>query len=90
MLQRLLGLGTPSYMHIPLVMGADGHRLAKRHGAVTLRELRTVGVTSGDVLGWIATSIGLAHEGERVTSEQLVTRYDPHLIPRTPIDQPTL
>ena len=44
MLQRLLGLATPTYLHIPLVMGADGHRLAKRHGAVTMRELDQAGV----------------------------------------------
>lgn len=90
MLQRLLGLDMPSYMHIPLVMGADGQRLAKRHGAVTLGELQTAGVTSGDVLSWIATSIGTAGPGEHVSTDQLLDRYDPHLIPRTPIEQPTL
>ncbi|MEZ5233480.1 MAG: tRNA glutamyl-Q(34) synthetase GluQRS [Acidimicrobiales bacterium] len=38
-LQRLLGLPTPTYLHVPLVLGADGQRLAKRHGAVTLAQL---------------------------------------------------
>src|SRR5215217_7813749 len=37
-LARALGLGEPSYAHVPLVLGPDGARLAKRHGAVTLRE----------------------------------------------------
>jgi glutamyl-tRNA synthetase len=38
-LQRLLGLPSVSYRHVPLVVGLDGERLAKRHGAVTLREM---------------------------------------------------
>ncbi|MET0910690.1 MAG: tRNA glutamyl-Q(34) synthetase GluQRS [Ilumatobacteraceae bacterium] len=90
MLQHLLGFDTPTYMHIPLVMGADGERLAKRHGAVTMRELDAAGVTSRDVLGWIGESIGIAGTGERPTIDQLLTRYDPILVPRTPIDQPSL
>jgi glutamyl-tRNA synthetase len=38
-LQRLLGLPSVLYRHVPLVVGLDGVRLAKRHGAVTLREM---------------------------------------------------
>jgi len=44
LLQALLGLPTPLYHHHPLLLGADGRRLAKRHGAPTLRELREAGV----------------------------------------------
>ena len=36
LLQRLLGLPTPTYAHVPLVLGPTGTRLAKRDGAVTL------------------------------------------------------
>ena len=43
LLQALLGLPTPLYHHHPLLLGADGRRLAKRHGAPTLRELREAG-----------------------------------------------
>ena len=35
-LQRLLGLATPTYLHTPLVRGADGHKLSKQNGAVAL------------------------------------------------------
>ena len=31
-LYRMLGLPEPAYAHVPLVLGADGKRLAKRHG----------------------------------------------------------
>ena len=35
-LQRLLGLATPRYLHTPLVLGADGHKLSKQNGASAL------------------------------------------------------
>ena len=38
-LQRLLGLPSVSCRHVPLVVGTDGERLAKRHGAVTIRDI---------------------------------------------------
>ncbi len=84
-LQRLLGLAQPVYTHVPLVLGADGDRLAKRHGAVTLGDLEAGGVSAPAVLGWIAESLGLAGAGEAVTLEQLVGRYDPTRIPVAPI-----
>lgn len=43
LLQALLGLPTPLYHHHPLLLGAGGRRLAKRHGAPTLRDLRQAG-----------------------------------------------
>ncbi|HYW16116.1 MAG TPA: tRNA glutamyl-Q(34) synthetase GluQRS [Allosphingosinicella sp.] len=47
LLQALLGLATPLYHHHPLLLGADGRRLAKRHGAPTLAELREAGTDPG-------------------------------------------
>lgn len=49
MLQALLGLPTPAYHHHDLLIGADGTRLAKRHGAPTLAALREAG-TDGHAL----------------------------------------
>jgi glutamyl-tRNA synthetase len=43
-LQRLLGLPPVAYRHVPLVVGMDGERLAKRHGAVTVSDLRQRGM----------------------------------------------
>jgi glutamyl-tRNA synthetase len=48
-LQRLLGLPTPAYVHVPLVYGEDGERLAKRHGAVTLSDLAARGTGPDEV-----------------------------------------
>lgn len=43
LLQALLGLTTPEYRHHPLLLGPDGTRLAKRHGAPGLEALRLTG-----------------------------------------------
>jgi glutamyl-tRNA synthetase len=57
-LQKLLGYPTPQYVHVPLVVGPDQERLAKRHGAVTLEDLSQQGVGTQEVLGELARSIG--------------------------------
>ena len=57
-LQKLLGYPTPQYIHVPLVVGQDRERLAKRHGAVTLEELSQRGIGAQEVLGELARSIG--------------------------------
>ncbi|HEY5662920.1 MAG TPA: tRNA glutamyl-Q(34) synthetase GluQRS [Ilumatobacter sp.] len=84
LLQRLLGLDTPEYLHVPLVVDDDGQRLAKRAGAVTLRELRALGVTTGEVVTALAASLGLAADGERVTTGELLERFDPARLPSAP------
>ncbi|WP_420451841.1 tRNA glutamyl-Q(34) synthetase GluQRS [Ilumatobacter sp.] len=56
-LQHLLGLATPTYAHVPLVVGEDGERLAKRDGPITLGELGAEGVTASQVLVEILRSI---------------------------------
>lgn len=85
LLQRLLDLPTPDYWHVPLVLGDDGKRLAKRHGAVTLRELRADGWSVADVVGTLARSLGLAGGGERPTLDDLVARFDPERLPKGPV-----
>lgn len=57
-LQKLLGYDTPMYGHIPLVVGSDGERLAKRHGAVTLRELAEQGISAAMVRDALWRSLG--------------------------------
>jgi glutamyl-tRNA synthetase len=84
-LQRLLGLPQPEYLHVPLVLGEDEQRLAKRHGAVTLAELAAAGWSARQVVGVLAASLGLGRRGESVTIEQLVDRFDPKCVPRTAV-----
>lgn len=80
----LLGRPRPSWAHVPLVLGADGDRLAKRHGAVTLADLRTAGVDPAAVRARLAVSLGLAVPGERVAMADLLDRFDPARLPREP------
>jgi glutamyl-tRNA synthetase len=81
LLARLLGLPVPVYAHVPLVLGPDGRRLAKRHGAVTLPD-RSEGPES--VRAWMARSLGLAEVGETPTLDELLDRFDPARLPREP------
>jgi glutamyl-tRNA synthetase len=83
-LARLLGLPEPAYAHIPLVLGPDGARLAKRHGAVTLDDLRERHLGPDDVRSLLAASLDLAAPGERVTTAQLRRRFAPAKLPREP------
>ncbi len=85
LLQTLLGVPTPEYLHVPLVVGADGERLAKRHGAVTVSDLRAEGWGVADVVGVLAWSLGLADRRERVNAATLVDRFDPTLLPKVTV-----
>jgi glutamyl-tRNA synthetase len=84
LLYRLLDLSAPTHAHVPLVLGPDGARLAKRHGAVTLADRAALGETPADALGWMASGLGLAEPGERVTAPELVDRLDPAALTRQP------
>lgn len=50
LLQALMGWPAPAYRHHPLLLGPDGRRLAKRDGAMAIRELRARGASAADVL----------------------------------------
>lgn len=83
LLQHLLGVVTPEYWHVPLVLGDDGERLAKRHGAVTLRDLVADGWTVSDVVSTLGRSLGLTRAGERVDTATLLGRFDADQIPKS-------
>ena len=77
-LHRALGFGAPpAYAHVPLLLGPDGTRLAKRHGAVTLADRAAQGQDAAGVLSELAASVGLCAAGERLTAAGLVPRLDP-------------
>ena len=73
-LAQLLGLPEPQWIHVPLVLNPDGDRLAKRDGAVSLADLRGLGVGPGEAMGWIGASLGLG-DGIRTASDVL-ERFD--------------
>lgn len=83
-LAALLGVTAPSHAHVPLVLGPDGARLAKRHGGVTLAERTAAGESPLDVRARLAASLGLAERGQSPTMAELLARFDPDALPRAP------
>jgi glutamyl-tRNA synthetase len=83
LLYALLDLPAPTYAHVPLVLGPDGRRLAKRHGAVTLRDRRERGETPREILRWMGATLGLSGSGDP-TAEGLLAAFDPARLPAEP------
>jgi glutamyl-tRNA synthetase len=84
LLLRALGLPEPRWTHVPLMLGPDGERLSKRHGSVTLREAREAGLRPEAVVGWLASTCGLAETGEECEARELIERFDVRRLPREP------
>ncbi|ATB31280.1 tRNA glutamyl-Q(34) synthetase GluQRS [Melittangium boletus] len=83
-LYEALGVTPPRFWHVPLVLGEDGKRLAKREGAFAVAELRERGIAVERVLGLLAAWSGLG-DGTPVTGDALIRRFRPELLPRTPV-----
>ncbi len=74
LLQRALGLPQPVYAHVPLLLGPDGKRLAKRDGPSTVAGLRDEGWNAEKVVGFLAASCGIL-AGETSTAAGLVADF---------------
>ena len=74
----------PSFCHVPLVVGRDGKRLAKRHGDTRIASYREQGKVPEELIGFLAASCGWAARGERVSLADLVSRFDLSTIPHAP------
>jgi glutamyl-tRNA synthetase len=82
-LRRLLGLSPePGYWHLPLVVGPDGRRLAKRHGDTRLATYSRAGATPQRVLGLLAAWLGLADKPVEMSMADLLARFDIDRVPR--------
>ncbi len=76
-LYRLLGLSpVPSYIHLPLVCGEDGRRLAKRHGDTRLTYYRERGVTAQRVIGLLARWSGWGPDAPPMDAQLFKTQFD--------------
>ncbi|MFC0672550.1 tRNA glutamyl-Q(34) synthetase GluQRS [Brachybacterium hainanense] len=80
-LARLLGLPVPEYAHVPLAVNRDGARLAKRDGAVTLRDRLELGESAAQVMGRIGDSLGLPG---CTSAADVLARWDPAAPPDAP------
>lgn len=74
-LQRKLGLASPSYAHVPLLIDPDGRRLSKRDHDLDLGVIRARGYSPREVVGYLASLVGLAEKGEEISADELVPRF---------------
>ena len=79
-LASLLNMPVPEYAHVPLVLNADGARLAKRDGAVTLADLALAGATTDRVRDVLLASLGLPAG----PLDHALAVFDPAALPREP------
>lgn len=76
-LHEALGQTVPRFVHVPLLRGADGRKLSKRHGAPDLTALREGGADPQRVVAWLARSVGLVGEGvAAVSARALVADFE--------------
>ena len=73
---RALGEAMPEFAHVPMILGADGERLSKRHGAVSVTQYRDEGFLPEALANYLAR-LGWSHGDEEVFSmEQFVEWFD--------------
>lgn len=86
LLYRLLGLSPlPRYWHLPLVIGEDGRRLAKRHGDTRISRYRQSGTPPERMLGLLGCWCGLLDEPREADMAELVRRFDLARMPTRPV-----
>lgn len=85
LLYRLFQWESPIMIHVPLLVGADGLRLAKRHGDTSLAHYRRQGVTAEEVVGALASLSGLSEEGQKLRPEDLIDAFDLGKVPAAPV-----
>lgn len=81
---KALGAALPHYAHVPMILGADGERLSKRHGAVSVMQYHDEGYLPEALVNYLAR-LGWSHGDEEIFSrEQLVDWFDLAAINRSP------
>lgn len=75
-LLEALGKPVPSYAHLPLVLGPDGERLAKRHKSAAISAFREQGEDPARLRGWLLRSLGLLEEVTPVSPTEALALFD--------------
>lgn len=84
-LQRELDYPTPSYYHVPLLYGTDGHRLSKRQRDLDLGAIQRAGKRPEEVVGQLAYWAGLIERPEPVSARELIGVFDWKNVRKEPI-----
>ncbi|MDS4028758.1 MAG: glutamate--tRNA ligase [Candidatus Contendobacter sp.] len=73
---KALGATVPHYAHVPMILGPDGQKLSKRHGAASVMEYRDQGYLPEAVLNFLVR-LGWSHGDQEIFSlEEMVERFD--------------
>ncbi|HEY6068592.1 MAG TPA: glutamate--tRNA ligase [Gaiellaceae bacterium] len=74
---RAVGADPPVYAHVPNVLGTDGRKLSKRHGATGVDELRSAGYYAPALMNFLAL-LGWSYDDKTtiMSREELVERFD--------------
>lgn len=73
---KALGVEPPIYAHLPMVLGEDGQRLSKRHGAVSVLQYKEAGYLPDALLNYLAR-LGWSHGDQEIFSrEELIQYFD--------------
>ncbi|MFZ2653072.1 MAG: glutamate--tRNA ligase [Burkholderiaceae bacterium] len=81
---RALGAELPAYGHVPMILGPDGDKLSKRHGAVSVTEYENAGYLADAMVNYLAR-LGWSHGNDELFSrEQLVQWFDGKHLARSP------
>ena len=83
-LYRFFHSPPPAFAHVPLVIGEDGRRLAKRHGDTRLSLLREKNVPAERLVGLLAWSTGLCPTKEPITPRDLLADFSLDKLPKQP------
>ena len=74
----------PLYAHVPMILGGDGKRLSKRHGAVNLLQYREEGFLPAALINYLVR-LGWSHGNQEIFSiEELINYFDIHEVNRAP------
>jgi glutamyl-tRNA synthetase len=85
MILRALGAELPRYAHLPLLLGTDGKKLSKRHGAASVQELREAGYLPEAVRNYIALlGWGLDESTTFLTTDELIENFSLDRVSRSP------
>ena len=75
-LLRALGVEPPTYAHVPMILGEDGKRLSKRHGAVSVIQYREEGYLPEALLNYLVR-LGWSHGDQEIFStEEMIELFD--------------
>ncbi len=73
----------PSYVHVPLLLDAEGERFAKRHASLTIQSLREAGIPASCVLGYLAYLAGFIDSYKPLTAYELIPYFDVQRLPKS-------